>query len=524
MSPSGEPRRAAILAVACAAVFVIVMDGSIVNVALPTLHRELGWATTSQLQWIVDAYILAFAQLLLAAGSFGDRFGRRKALGWGLVLFGAFSVGAACAETPGQLIAWRAAMGVGAALIFPTTLAIIASTFRETDARAKAIAAWAGMSGLGVALGPVVGGLLLEHFPWGSIFLVNIPILALAFAGMAWAVPDSRDPHPKRFDPAGNLLSIAGVGLLVWAVIEGPDHGWASARSLLALAGALLLLALFVAWELRCPHPMLDVRLFRRRRFAAGSLAITFAFFGLFGFVFMVTQYFQFGRGLGALGAGVRTLPFAAAIGLGAALAARHGGRLGQRIVVSSGLALMAVGFAWTTRDAIDSPYALLVAQMGVLGIGLGLVNAAATEAIMSSLPVEQAGVGSAVNDTTREVGGTLGVAVMGSLFSSVFSDRLDAVLQRVTLPPEAVSVAESSVGAALEVARLTTLIMGPVAGSTFREGVLSAFMAGFHASSWVAAGVAGAGAIVAALVLPRRRDAAVASTSEREIELDAIT
>jgi EmrB/QacA subfamily drug resistance transporter len=494
----------AVLAVLCASVLVITVDTTIVNVALPTLVRELG-ASTSQLQWIVDAYVLVFAGLLMAAGSLADRLGRKGTLLVGMVLFAATSAGASLAGSPAVLIAWRAAMGVGAALIFPTTLAILVNVFTDARRRAAAIAVWAATAGLAVALGPVSGGFLLEHFWWGSVFVVNVPLIAVALAAIAWIVPTSRDTTVHRFDPVGVIASVLGVGVLVWSVIEGPKHGWLSVESLVAFGLAAVLLVGFVRWERRIDHPMLDVSVFQDRRFTAGSLSITFAFFALFGFIFMVTQYFQFVRGDGTLAAGVHTVPFALFTATAAPLSALAVRRLGTKVVVALGLGMMAVGFAWTTTDVAGTHFVVIVGQMFFMGFGLGLVNAPATEAILGSLPPEKAGVGSAVNDTARELGGTLGVAIVGSLFASVYAGRLGTLLAGSPLPAEALALARQSAGAGFAVAGVTAERSGAPAGELVRRSVVDAFLRGFHAGSWLAAGVVAAAALAALAFLPAR-------------------
>lgn len=507
-SPHPTPRSPwLILAVLCTSVFIIVVDGTIVNVALPTFVRELG-ATTSQLQWIVDAYVLVFAGLLMAAGSVGDRFGRKGVLQLGLVVFGLTSVMASLADSAGELIAWRAVMGVGGALIFPATLAILVNVFTQPRQRAAAISIWAATSGLAVALGPVSGGLLLRHFHWGSVFLVNVPVVLVAMVLIAWLVPTSRDTTLHRFDPIGVVLSIAGVGTLVWAVIEGPVHGWLSVASLVAFGAAAAFLLGFVRWEQRIDHPMLDVGVFRNLRFSAGSISVTFAFFALFGFIFMVTQYFQFVRGYDTLEAGVRTVPFALFTGIAAPLSAVLAHRFGTKAVVATGLASMAIGFAWVTRNEVNSSYWLIVGQMFFMGGGLGLVNAPATEAIMGSLPPAKAGVGSAVNDTARELGGTLGVAIVGSVFASLYASRLGELLTGSPVPSEAIATAKESVGAGAAVAQVAGEQVGPEAGSFVQDAVNTAFMDGFRAGSWLAAAVVAAGAVVAWRWLPSRGDA----------------
>jgi EmrB/QacA subfamily drug resistance transporter len=491
-----------ILTVLCASVFIIVVDGTIVNVALPTFVRELG-ATTSQLQWIVDAYVLVFAGLLMAAGSIGDRFGRKGTLMVGMAAFGTTSVVAALSSNPGQLIAWRAAMGVGAALIFPATLALLVNVFTDARQRAIAISIWAATSGLAVALGPVTGGFLLEHFFWGSVFMVNVPVIVVAMIAIWRVVPTSRDTTIRRFDPLGIALSIAGVTVLVWAVIEGPKHGWTSLISIAAFGLAAALLAAFIRWERHSDHPMLDVAVFTNMRFTAGSVSVAFAFFALFGFIFMVTQYFQFVRGYGTLEAGVRTVPFALFTGMAAPASAKLVERFGTKAIVAAGLASMAVGFAWTARDTTTTSYWLIVGQMLFMGGGLGLVNAPATEAIMGSLPPAKAGVGSAVNDTTRELGGTLGVAIIGSLFASVYSSRLGDLLAGSPVPADAQRIAGESVGAGIEVARLAGERAGAPAGAAVKAAVDSAFIDGFRAGSWVSAGVVLIGAMIALRWLP---------------------
>ncbi|MFN8040482.1 MAG: MFS transporter [Acidimicrobiales bacterium] len=505
-APAGDRRRWGVLAVLCLSVFLIVVDNTIVNVALPTLVRDLG-ATTSQLQWIVDAYTLVFAGLLLAGGSVGDRWGRKGALLVGLVLFAGFSALAAMSSTPGQLIAARGAMGVGAALIFPATLALLVNVFTDARERAKAIGIWAAVSGLSVALGPVAGGWLLEHFWWGSVFLVNLPVVVVAVVAVALVVPTSRDTSVGRFDPLGLVLSITGVTLLVWAVIEGPHHGWTSTTSLLVFTTSAVLLGSFVAWELRRDDPMLDVRVFRSPRFTAGSLAVTFAFFALFGFIFMVTQYFQFVRGYGTLEAGLRTVPFALFTGATAPIAPRLAERFGTKLVVASGLVSMAAGFFVAGRLGPDASYWAVVGAMLLMGAGLGLVNAPATEAIMGSLPPAKAGVGSAVNDTTRELGGTLGVAIVGSVFASVYGGRLADALVGQPIPEAAAGAARESIGAAYAVAAQAP----PPFAEALRSVARTAFMDGFSAGSTIAAGVVLVGAALALAFLPARAvDAAV--------------
>jgi EmrB/QacA subfamily drug resistance transporter len=512
--PEVHQRRWRILAVLCASVFLVVVDNTIVNVALPTLSRQLG-ATTSQLQWVVDAYSLVFAGLLLAAGSLGDRFGRKGALQGGMVLFGLFSGLAALASTPAQLIAARAAMGVGAALVFPATLAILANVFTDARERAKAIGVWTGVSGLAIALGPVTGGWLLEHFWWGSVFLVNVPLAGLAVLIGRRMIPESADPNaPARQDIPGLLLSIAGISTLVWTIIEAPGAGWGSTQTLIGFAAAAVIIAAFVARELTAGMPMLDVRIFRNARFTAASISVTLAFFALFGFVFVVTQYLQFVQGYSTLEAGVRTVPFAAATGIAAPLAALFTRRWGTKRVVATGLAAMAVGLLVAASSDAGTGYGTILISMLIMGGGLGLTTAPATESIMGSLPREKAGVGSAVNDTTRELGGTLGVALIGSLFASAYHGSLANGLAGVPLPSAARHAADQSIRAAMAVAAQAPA--GP--RETIADAARTAFLAGFTRAAVVAAVVVAAAAVVALLFLPARADE-VAEVEQGEVE-----
>jgi EmrB/QacA subfamily drug resistance transporter len=488
------------LAVLCLTLVLISIDNTILNVAIPTLAREFD-ATASQLQWIVDSYVLVFAGLLLTAGFLGDKFGRRGALMWGMGIFGVGSVAASMAGSASQLIACRALMGVGGALIMPATLSILTNTFRDARERAKAIAIWAGCSGLGVALGPVTGGWLLEHFSWGSVFLVNLPVLLLAIIGCVVVVPTSRDADAPRLDLGGAALSMAGLTALLWAIIEAPEQGWMSSRSLVGFAMAAGLLALFGVYESRHPAPMLNLGFFRNPRFSAASGAVTLTFFALFGSLFLVTQYMQSVMGYTALQSGVRYLPLAATLLVVSPTSAKLAQRFGSKIVVSSGLAAVATGLLLMLRLEADTGYAPVLLSMVVLAFGMGLTMAPATESIMGSLPPAQAGVGSAVNDTTREVGGALGVAVLGSVLSSVFGSRMVDVLDGGELPDEARHVAEHSVTGAVTVAHE----LGGAPGAALAEAAKAAFVDGLHTTSVVAAAVALVGSLIALVMLPAR-------------------
>ena len=505
---AGHPRRWLILGVVCVAVFVTTLDGLIVNIALPTLSTELG-ATTRQLQWIVDAYLLVFTGSLLAAGGLGDRFGRRRSLMVGLVLFAVTSAYAGSVGSPGALIGARAMMGIGAAAIFPATLAIITNAFTDAGERAKAIGIWSAVSGIGVAAGPIAGGWLLEHFWWGSIFYINVPVAIAAIVAVAVFVPESKDEHTPALDRVGLALSIASITALVFTIIEAPEYGWLSAFSLVGFTVSFALIAAFVIWELRVEHPLLPVRIFENLRFSAASVSVTSAFFALFGFVFLITQYFQLIRRYTPLEAGIRTLPVACSIALASVLSPMLVNRIGTKLVVSGGLASMAVGFVWVSTASASTPYLEIVGQMIFLGAGLGATTAPATESIMGSLSLDKAGVGSAVNDTTRELGGTLGVAIVGSVFTSIYVSKLGDGPVFGSLPAEAQALTKDSVAAVGSLAPQLGAKAGP-----FVTEVSNAFLAGLAVSCLVVAGVAAAGSMFALRFLPARARSANSAPS----------
>src|SRR5262249_21484759 len=400
----------------------------------------------------------------------------------------------------GQLIAVRAFIGLGAAVIFPATLSIISNVFTGRAERAKAIGLWGAMTGLGVAAGPICGGWLLERFWWGSVFLALVPVAAIVAALVAWVVPTSRDPHAPRFDCGGLVLSTAAIGTLVYTIIEAPDAGWSSVRSVVGFATAAVLLAVFVWWERRTWAPMLDVRLFENLRFSAASGSVTVAFFALFGFIFMVTLYFQFLKAYSPWEPGSGILPVAVPWAFAAVMGRSLAVRVGNRAVVSTGLGSIAIAFLWVSTASAATPYVELAGQMILLGTGLGLTSAPATEAIMGVVPKEKAGIGSALHDTTRGPGGSLGVAVIGSVFASLYAAGLALP---AGLPPRGAQAARESVGGAFIAARrIADAGLGPLAAQ-LRATASAAFFDGFAAGCLVAAGVAAAGAIAAAILLP---------------------
>lgn len=488
-----HPRRRAILAVLCLSLLIVVIDNTILNTALPTLAEKLH-ATTTDLQWITDAYTLVFGALLIAAGSLGDRFGRRGALALGLTVFAAGSVLAATSDTTTALIVARAIMGVGGAFVMPATLSILTAVFPAKE-RPAAIGAWSAIAGVGIVVGPTLGGFLLSHFAWGAVFWINVPLVAIALVAVLLVVP-SMPGHrgTGRLDVVGAGLSALAMVAIIDAVIEGPDRGWLSGKTLGEAAIGLALMTAFIAWELRVTAPLIDVRVFTHRAFSAAASAVGLTFFALFGSLFALTQYLQLVAGYTPFGAGLRALPFAAAVLVTAPTSALLVARLGVRRVVPFGLGLMAFGLLLLAQIDASTGYPYLGLAVAIMGAGMGLVVAPAGESIMTVLPQDQAGVGSAVNDTVQELGGSLGVAVVGSVVSAAYRTSMDGS----HLPAAVVQPARESIGAAAAVAR-----QAGAHGQPLLDSAHSAFIAAMTTGFTVAAAVALAGAVVTAITLP---------------------
>jgi MFS transporter, DHA2 family, integral membrane protein len=485
-------RRWWTLGVLCLSLVMIVVANASLNVALPTLVRDLH-AGSSSLQWIVDAYSLVFAGLLLTAGSLGDRYGRRLALNGGLVVFGLASGFAAFSNSANALIVARAAMGVGAAFVMPATLSVLAHVFPPNE-RPKAIAIWAAFAGVGAALGGVTSGLLLEHFWWGAIFLTNVFVVAIALIAGAFLVPSANERRRAPLDPIGALLSIAGLGTLIYGIIEAPNRGWMSTETVVTFLVAVVILAGFATWEFRSKAPMLDLRFFRNPNFTAGATTITLIFFVMFGTFFIITQYLQSVLGYTPLEAGIRVLPWALMYMIATPRSAGLVVRFGQRRVVSSGLIVAAVGLLVLSRCTVSTNYWWVALGLVITAGGMGMCTAPSTGAIMQSLPLEKAGVGSAVNDTTREVGGALGVAVFGSIVASKFHSVLAGKV--AGLP----AAASHTLGAALQTASATPGARGQVVAHAAKD----AYVQGFGLTLVIAAGVAlAASALIAWLLRP---------------------
>jgi EmrB/QacA subfamily drug resistance transporter len=482
------------------AAFVINLDTTIVNVALPTMVRQLH-ASNAQLQWVVDAFNLLFAASVLAAGSLSDRFGRKGMLLAGLTIFGLASVAGGLMNTPGELIAARAVMGVGAAMVFPSTLSLLTNVFTERGERARVIGLWGAITGAAIALGPILGGGLIQISGWRSIFFALAPIAAIAGVLVTLFVTTSRDPHAPRTDRAGFALATLTVALLVYTIIEAPAHGWGSTRTIASFAAVAVLAIAFALQERHTDAPMLDISLFANPRFTAASVSVAISFFALSGFIFMVTQYFQFLKAYGPLSTGVRLLPVASCVAISSILGTKLALKVGTKIVVAFGLFAMAAFYVWVTSAQVTTGYGTIAAQMVVLGTGMGLTSAPATEAIMGVVPNVKAGVGSAVNDATRLLGGTLGVAIIGSVYASLYADRLTSSLR--SGQPALAETAHESIGAAFSAATALTHTGHAALAQTVRDAASQAFFHGLHGGDWVAAGAAAGGAVMALVLLP---------------------
>nr|WP_296769335.1 MFS transporter [Rhodococcus sp. (in: high G+C Gram-positive bacteria)] len=494
------------LAVICIAELLVVLDNTVVNVALPSMGLQLR-SSISGLQWVVDAYTLTFAGLLLAFGHLGDRYGRKKVMIIGLVGIAVMSVGGALAADLGQVVIARAAMGVCAAAVFPATLALIINIFTDGKERALAIAAWTAMAGFAIAIGPTTGGFLLEHFSWHSVFWINVPVAAVVVVAAIVFVPESRASHVGKYDPVGIVLSLVGITVLVWAIIEAPHHGWLSGVSIAAYVGAALCLTVFVVWELRTPSPVLDMNLFRIRRFALPALAIAIAYFSMFGFLFMITQYFQGVMELSPLQFGIHSLPFAVSIAIGAPLATVIAQRIGTTAVIVFGLVVMSVGMFIAGQVEVETPYVgPVLISMVLMGLGLAIVQGPATESIMSSVSLDEAGAGSAVNDTTREVGGTLGVAVLGSIVASIYTTKVAPLVDAIPdalMEPYQKAFARETVVSVIEIVKSPTNSIFATQKADLVYAMKAASLEGFQLASFVTVGSSLACALAVAVFLP---------------------
>ncbi|MFF7530864.1 MFS transporter [Streptomyces bobili] len=444
-------RRWWALLVLCLSLLIIVMANTALTVAAPAMTEDLG-LSSADLQWVIDGYTVPYAALMLLLGAIGDKYSRRGALILGLVVFAGGAISGYLADSSATVIAARAVMGVGAALIMPATLSLLAATFPRAE-RAKAITLWTATAGLAIAAGPLVAGALLENHGWSSTFLINVPVAAVAIVGALVLVPPSRAGHHDRIDHVGGLLSVVWIGALVYMIIEGPHFGWGPKAIGAAVVAALALLA-FVLWELRHPHPVIDVRRFTDRRFAGSNLAVALFFLAVFGAFYYLTQHLQFVLGYDALDTGLRMLPLAGAVFVGSALTAYLTPRVGMKWTVTAGMVGGTAALALLTQVDSTSSYGDFVAPLVVLGVAIGLALSPCTDAIMGAFPESELGVGGAVNDTSLELGGSLGIAILGSLLGTSYSDHLGEAASGSGLPAGTLATAQDSVGAGYAVAQ----------------------------------------------------------------------
>ena len=503
-----DPRRWWALAALGLAVLTLGFDITIMNVALPTIATELEVGTDG-LQWMVNAYVLVIAGLMLTCGALGDRYGRKRLLLIGLGLFGISSAVAAGVDSAALVIAARGVMGMGAAIMLPVAFAVLAALFGPAE-RGRAVSFLVMGLGVGIPLGPIIGGYLLEHFWWGSIFLINVPIAIIGAIAIAVLLPESRDPAPRRPDVLGAVLSTGGLTSLVYGVIEAPARGWSDPVTIGAISAGVVVLTGFVAWELRVRDPMIDLHLFTRPQFLWASIAGVLVTFGMRGLLFVVPQYLQFVAGHDALGTGLRLLPLIGGLVVGAPAGERLAARAGYRVPVSAGLTVLAAGVAIGALTDIASSYGFVAAWLATAGLGIGMALAPAMDAVLDSLPTEQAGSGTAITMTLRQTGGALGVALLGSLLAEGYTGRVNTA----GLPPEAAAAARESIAGALAAAtRLGEPAVAASADAAYLHGMSLVLVA--------TAITAGFSALLTALLLPGRPT--VGSDHDRR-SLDATT
>jgi EmrB/QacA subfamily drug resistance transporter len=490
------------LAFMAISLLVISLDSTVLSLALPSIAEGLG-SSASQLQWVVDAYILVIAGLLLTMGYLGDRLGRKPTLNVGLVIFALFSLGAALSNSTGMLIGMRAMMGIGAAIILPATLSILTATFREPKERAQAIALWAATFALGMGIGPLIGGWLLENFSWHSVFYINIPIIAVGLVGGGYFIENSKTEHPQRLDIFGAILSIAGLFALVYAIIQAGQDGWGATNVLYAFGAAAVLLAIFILWELKFKGAMLPLNFFKNMSFTGANVALTLVAFGLMGAFFFLGQYLQSVQGYSPFQAGLRLLPMAAVSFISAALSAKVAERIGTKVTVAIGIFIASMGFFYLYQiAAVNTAYLNLAIAMSITSLGIGITMSPATNSVMGSIPVSQSGIGSAMNNTTRQVGAALGVAILGSILNATYLSRIDAVSWPARLPAQAVEAIRGSIQGAHIVAQQVPV---PQLSQMIIDQSNQAFTAGAADALLVATIVLAVTAVIALIILPQR-------------------
>jgi len=481
---------------------IISLDNTVLSLALPSIAKGLG-SSASQLQWVVDAYILAIAGLLLTMGYLGDRLGRKPTLMVGLGLFALFSLGAALSDSTEMLIGMRAMMGVGAAIILPATLSILTATFRDPKERAQAIALWAATFALGMGIGPLIGGWLLENFSWNSVFYINIPVIAIGLVGGGYFIENSKTEHPKRLDVFGAILSIAGLFALVYAIIQAGSEGWGATQVLYAFGAAAVLLGAFLLWELKFKGAMLPLHFFKNMSFTGANVALMLVHFGMMGAFFFLGQFLQSVQGYSPLEAGLRLLPMALVSFISAAMSARVAERIGTKLTVGIGIFVAAIGFFYLYRiAAVDTAYLNIAISMSITSLGIGMTMSPATNSVMGSIPVSQSGIGSAMSSTTRQVGAALGVAILGSILNATYLSRIDAVSWPAQLPAHAMEAIRSSIQGAHIVAQQMPV---PQWSQMIIDQSNEAFTAGAADAVLVATIVLAVTAVITLFILPQR-------------------
>jgi EmrB/QacA subfamily drug resistance transporter len=498
-----QQRRWWALAVLSGSLLVISLDNTILNVAIPSLVRSLN-ASTSQLQWIIDGYTLVFAGLLLTAGALGDRFGRKGALQLGLVIFGFASMASGFAQSSNQLIVARSMMGIGAALIMPSTLSLLTNIFHNPRERAKAIGVWAAVAGASGALGPVIGGLLLKWFSWHAVFFINVPLIIVLLLAGKVLLPKSKAEVAERLDPIGAVLSMVGFVFVLWAVIESPTKGISDPTVVMVFSAGAVAVAAFIIWELRIDHPMLNMRFFKNPRFTAANMAVTLVYFAMFGQMFVMNQYTQVVLGYSPLEAGFRMMPMSIVMICVAPMAPRFVHRIGTKLVVGGGLVVSSIGVLIVSMVPATNGYPILLTGIVVLAFGMGCVMAPATESVMGSLPREKAGVGSAMNDTTRQMGGALGVAVIGSILAAMYRPGVQNAMAAAGISQDLIDTSKESVGGAV-LSAAASPGLSPETAAQIQEIAIDQYVNGIHVAMKIGAAVILLAAFVAFKWLPAR-------------------
>jgi EmrB/QacA subfamily drug resistance transporter len=495
-------RRWWTLLVIALSVLVVVLDSTIVNIALPTLQRELG-ATFSDLQWMINIYIMIFAALMLTTGALGDRIGRKKMLQAGILAFGISSLFASMADTAGELILWRAIMGIGGAMMLPATLAIITNVFPREE-RGKAIGVWAGLNGIGIALGPIIGGLIIDNLNWNWIFLVNIPVAIVALSAGWFLIPESRDPNPKKLDIPGTILSSSALALFVFGLIKGSDWGWTDIGILASLGGAMILGFLFILWERKTENPMLEIGFFKNARFSAGVFSVSVMALAMIGITFGLTLYMQFVHGYTALETGIRFVPMALGIFMGAGSADKIVEKIGTNKVILVGF----LGTAMTLLLASFWEVNTVYWQLGILffffGFFLGYIAAPATTAVMGALPEARAGIGSAMNTVSRMLAGSIGVAALGATLNSLYTSNFkDAITSVSGLPTEITEAASESIGAAVTIGESLPAGTGEALAQVGKES----FMDAWQIMAFISVTICIIGALIVFKIMPPKHE-----------------